>query len=57
MPIMDGYQATLEIRNYLKEIKLRQPIITAVTGHTEDSYVKKCFEYGMNQILSKPVNH
>ena len=53
---MDGYQSTLEIRKFLKENKIKQPIITAVTGHTEESYVNKCFESGMNQILSKPVN-
>lgn len=39
MPVMDGYQSTLEIRKYLKENNLKQPIITAVTGHTEDTYV------------------
>ena len=48
MPIMDGYQATFEIRKYLRDHSINQPIITAVTGHTEDSYVQKGFKSGMN---------
>ncbi len=35
MPIMDGYQATREIRQYIKEKNLFQPLIIAVTAHTE----------------------
>ena len=39
MPRMDGYQATTEIRTFLTNEGIDQPIITAVTGHTEPSYV------------------
>jgi CheY-like chemotaxis protein len=35
MPFMDGYDATQEIRKYLHSLHLVQPIILAVTGHTE----------------------
>ena len=38
MPILDGYEATTEIRNYLYYKNLRQPIIIAITGHTGDLY-------------------
>ena len=55
MPIMDGYDSTLAIREYLYKQKLAQPIIVAVTGHTEESYVSKAIQSGMNQVLSKPV--
>ena len=55
MPIMDGYQATQEIREFLRQNQIVQPVITAVTGHTEESYVKKCLDSGMNQVMSKPV--
>jgi CheY-like chemotaxis protein len=41
MPILDGYEATGLIRTYLHSEGLPQPIIIAVTGHCEDSYVKK----------------
>ena len=55
MPLMDGYDSTLAIREYLYKHNLPQPIIAAVTGHTEDSYVDKAIQSGMNQVLSKPV--
>jgi len=35
MPFMDGYEATAKIRDLLFIEGLPQPIITAVTGHTE----------------------
>ena len=34
MPLMDGYQATISIREHLYKLKIDQPIITAVTGHS-----------------------
>jgi len=58
MPFMDGYEATQEIRQFYYDqgLSLReQPLIVAVTGHTEPQYVDKCFKSGMNQVLSKPV--
>mmetsp|Transcript_515 Transcript_515/g.998 ORF Transcript_515/g.998 Transcript_515/m.998 type:complete len:129 (+) Transcript_515:677-1063(+) len=39
MPKMDGYQATSAIRHFLHVSGLPQPIISAVTGHSESSYV------------------
>jgi CheY-like chemotaxis protein len=48
MPLMDGYESTLKIREYLFQKGIIQPIITAVTGHTEESYVKRCYDSGMN---------
>ena len=35
MPVKDGYESTLGIRQFLFEHKIKQPIISAVTGHTE----------------------
>ena len=35
MPIKDGYEATSSIREFLFENNIKQPIISAVTGHTE----------------------
>ena len=48
MPHMDGYEATMRIRSYLFSQKLYQPIIVAITGHTEQSYVEKAINSGMN---------
>ena len=55
MPIMDGYQASEKIREYLYEKGLEQPLIIAVTGHSEQQYVKKAIFSGMNQVFTKPV--
>ena len=48
MPFMDGYESTERIRNFLFEQRLRQPIISAVTGHTEQPYIEKSIKSGMN---------
>jgi CheY-like chemotaxis protein len=56
MPFMDGYDATTAIRDYLYTMNLEQPIISAVTGHVEDSNVNKGLACGMNQVISKPIS-
>jgi len=48
MPFLDGYQATEQIREFLFDKDLRQPIITAITGHTEQLYVDRAIDSGMN---------
>ena len=35
MPFMDGYEATQKIRQLYFDNGLTQPIISALTGHTE----------------------
>ncbi len=55
MPFMSGYEACTVIRQYLYDMGLDQPVISAVTGHSEQSYVELAIESGMNQVLSKPV--
>lgn len=56
MPVMDGNESTIKIREYLYKKGLQQPIISGLTGHVEESYVQRSIESGMNQVLSKPVN-
>ena len=48
MPGMDGYETTKMIRQYLYEKKMLQPIISAVTGHTEQNYIDHAILCGMN---------
>jgi CheY-like chemotaxis protein len=55
MPFMDGYDATHNIRQLIYEKDIDQPIVVAVTGHTEHSYVDRAVNSGMNLVLSKPV--
>ena len=59
MPFMDGFECTAKIRSFFYVdcgLGVRnQPIISAITGHVEPRFIKKCFDHGMNQVLSKPV--
>lgn len=53
MPVMDGYEATKNIRRGLKPPKSYIPII-ALTANAIKGDNEKCLEVGMNDYLSKP---
>jgi CheY-like chemotaxis protein len=53
MPIMDGYQATKEIRKMEKSPK-HTPIL-ALTANVTEEDKEHCFEVGMDGFLSKPI--
>lgn len=55
MPIMNGYEATLTIRNQLSEPLSKIPIL-AITAHGDEIALKKCFDVGMNGYLFKPID-
>jgi CheY-like chemotaxis protein len=54
MPILDGYQATSEIRRLQGETQ-HTPII-AITGSTMKSDQQRCVAAGMDDYLAKPLN-
>ncbi|MGO2512088.1 ATP-binding protein [Marinomonas polaris] len=54
MPEMDGFLATVAIRQIEKDKGLNQTPIIALTAHVEESVKRKCLESGMNTFLSKP---
>ena len=56
MPILDGYEATNQIRTFIHSKRLPQPIIVAVTGHDGESYFQKAIKNGMNLMSPKPVD-
>lgn len=56
MPEMDGYDTTHKIRTLMYNHNIPQPLITAITGHSEQKYVNRGINHGMNQVLSKPVD-
>jgi two-component system sensor histidine kinase/response regulator len=53
MPVMDGIQATQEIRNDSKYDSL--PIIALTANAMEDDR-RRCLEAGMNDFIAKPID-
>ena len=56
MPVMDGYEASDQIKNYFAEKKIAQPMIVAVTGQAEQEYIMKAWRYQMDELIPKPVS-
>ena len=55
MPVMDGYEATRQIRAYEADQGLSRIPIVAMTGNAFEKDREKCFKAGMDDFISKPV--
>ena len=53
MPVMDGYEATTQIRKMESAVS-NIPII-AMTANVQDGERQKCMQVGMNDYMSKPI--
>lgn len=56
MPIMDGYEATMNIRQIEIENNKKTTPIIALTADVMGEVVDKCYAHGMNDYISKPVS-
>lgn len=54
MPVVDGLEATREIRSAENGAGIRLPII-AVTACATEHEQQRCLKAGMDQVLAKPV--
>ncbi|YCO05203.1 response regulator [Vibrio sp. VNB-15] len=55
MPIMDGFQATKEIRAYERSTGLAKTPIIALTASVVDDDIQRCYDSGMDAYVPKPV--
>jgi PAS domain S-box-containing protein len=54
MPVMNGYEATQEIRRQEQDATRHLPII-ALTGHASSEDEQKCRQSGMDEVITKPI--
>ncbi len=55
MPVMDGLEATVAIRDKEKVTKEHIPIV-GLTANTYDADREKCLSYGMDEYMAKPFD-
>jgi len=56
MPVMDGYEAAVQIRKQQEKDKENKPVILALTADVTSTAKKKCRESGMDDFLVKPLD-
>jgi len=56
MPVMDGYEATKQVRHAESKVLNREIPIIAMTANSMAGDREKCLAVGMNDFISKPIN-
>ena len=55
MPVMDGYEATRQIRQLIASGKVRPTLIVAVTANALKGDRERCIDAGMDDFITKPI--
>ena len=55
MPVMDGYTATVKIRQWEVENRIKTTPIIALTAHALEEHARKSVAAGCNAHLAKPI--
>ncbi len=56
MPTMDGFQAAEAIRRFEKANQLEPIPIIALTAHALREFHNRCYDAGMDRVMTKPVS-
>lgn len=56
MPVMDGVQCTIEIRNLADPVKSKLPII-AISGNAANYTPEDFRKFGFNDFIQKPLDY
>lgn len=57
MPEVDGFEATLCIRQFEAQHQLEATPIVALTAHVLPESIEQCHASGMNEVITKPVKN
>lgn len=55
MPVMNGFEAARQIRQFEKQTGATPAVIIAITGLGDDIARAKAYQHGFNFFMSKPV--
>ena len=56
MPVLDGYEATRQIRDKDSKVLNREVTVVALTANVTGGNKERCLTAGMNDFLSKPIH-
>ena len=57
MPTLDGYETCKQLRKLIAEKKINDLNIIAVTADATQYNRKKCFQFGFDDVVIKPLPH